>query len=63
VLAAMALKGRSASGAAPENGPRGVNRPAEGDMIGNCATARIRIEKWIGRILSNPPREDIAENV
>jgi hypothetical protein len=43
-LAAMALNGRSASGAAPEKGPRGVNKPAEGDMIESCATARIRIE-------------------
>ncbi len=63
VLAAMALKGRSASGAAPENGPRGIGRPAVGDMIESCATARIRYQKWIGRILSNPPHKDIAENV
>jgi hypothetical protein len=36
VLAAMALSGRSASGAAPEKGPRGVRRPAEEDMIGTA---------------------------
>lgn len=32
-LAAMALKGRNASGAAPEKGLRGVCRPAGEDMF------------------------------
>ena len=39
-VAAMALRGRNANGAAPENGPRGVNRPADDDMfkavLGTC---------------------------
>ncbi|WZB62666.1 hypothetical protein WJ970_04065 [Achromobacter xylosoxidans] len=39
-VAAMALRGRNANGAAPEKGPRGVNRPADDDMfkavLGTC---------------------------
>ncbi|MNV35650.1 hypothetical protein D3C71_1271020 [compost metagenome] len=45
MLAAIALNGRKASGAAPENGPRGVKRPVEEDMM-EIALMRGVMRRW-----------------
>ncbi len=62
-LAAMALNGRRANGAAPEKGPRGVNKPAGVDIIEAARARQNGFRGYLGGILSNPQGQDIAENV